>query len=120
MSDFKGLIVVFPVIDNNFSFDLIYQPFLDAGANPHWSPEGVYAAMYFAASRRMGMIAWGFEQVISDSLVLRAISDCTAMLEVVALTNKEAERRAVPTFWATATPVKHVIYTLVPTIALRQ
>lgn len=109
MSDFKGLNVVFPVIDNNFSFDLIYQPFLDAGANPHWSPEGVYAAMYFAASRRMGMIAWGFEQVISDSLVLREISDCTAMMEVVALKNKDDERRAVRTFWATAQTVKNVI-----------
>src|SRR3546814_9806452 len=63
------------------------------------SPEGVYAAMYFAASRRMGMIAWGFEQVISDSLVLREISDCTAMMEVVALKNKDDERRAVRTFW---------------------
>lgn len=108
MSDFKDLDVVFPVIDNSFSFELIYQPFIDIGARPHWSPEGLYAAMYFAASRRMGMIAWGFEQVISDSLVLREISDCTAMMEVVALKNKEDERRAVRTFWATAQNVKNV------------
>ncbi|ATE64203.1 LysR family transcriptional regulator [Rhizorhabdus dicambivorans] len=108
MSDFRDLDVVFPVIDNNFSFELIYQPFLNAGARPHWSPEGVYAAMYFAASRRMGMIAWGFEHVISDSLVLREISDCTAMMEVVALKNKDDERRAVRTFWSTAQNVENI------------
>lgn len=107
MSDFQGLDVVFPVIDNNFSFELIYQPFLDSGAQPHWSPEGVYAAMYFAASRRMGMIAWGFEHVISDSLVLREISDCKAIMEVVALKNKDDERRAVRTFWSNAQNVKN-------------
>lgn len=108
MSDFQDLDIAFPVIDNSFSFDLIYQPFLDAGARPHWCPEGIYAAMYFAASRRVGMIAWGFEHVISDSLVLREISDCTCVMEVVALKNKDDERRAVRTFWANAKSIKSV------------
>lgn len=102
MADFSNLDVAFPVIDNSFSFDLIYQPFLNAGARPHWAPEGIYAAMYFAASRRIGMIAWGFEHVISDSLVLREISDCEALMEVVALKNKDDDRRSVRTFWSNA------------------
>lgn len=105
MSDFQNLDIAFPVIDNSFSFDLIYQPFLNAGARPHWCPEGVYSAMYFAASRRVGMIAFGFEHVISDSLVLREISDCTSQMEVVALKNKDDERRAVRTFWSNAKSV---------------
>lgn len=102
MADFRNLDVAFPVIDNSFSFDLIYQPFIDAGAKPQWAPEGIYAAMYFAASRRIGMIAWGFEHVISDSLVLKEISDCEALMEVVALKNKDDDRRSVRTFWSNA------------------
>lgn len=102
MSDFSDLDVVFPVIHNNYAFDQIYRPFLDAGARPHWSPEGIYAAMYFAASRRVSMIAWGFENIISDSLVLKEIVGCEATMEVIALKNKDDERRAVRAFWATA------------------
>ncbi|MCP3732806.1 LysR family transcriptional regulator [Sphingomonas sp. MG17] len=102
MSDMAGLDIVCPMIYNNYAFDLIYQPFLDAGARPHWAPEGPYAAMYIAASRRVCMIAWGFESMMSNSLVLREIVDCTAMIEVLALRNKDDERRSVRTFWATA------------------
>lgn len=102
MADVIGLDMVIPLVENSYSFSAIYQPFIDAGAIPRWSAEGLLAAMHLAASKRICMIAWGYENIVSDSFVLREVEDCDAVIEVMAARNLNDERRSVRAFWATA------------------
>ena len=98
MGDLAGVDLAVPVIDNITSFDHVYKPFLNAGARAHWVSEGPLAAIHFAAAQRVCLVAWGFENMVSNTMVLRPVVDCDALIQVVAARNIGDDREAVRKF----------------------
>jgi DNA-binding transcriptional LysR family regulator len=102
MADLAGVDLAVPVVDNNFSFEQIYGPFVNSGAVIRWVSEGPLAAMHLAASHRYCLVGWGYENVVSSTLVLREVCDSDAHIDVVVARNIGDDREAVRKFWASA------------------
>jgi DNA-binding transcriptional LysR family regulator len=100
MSDVRGLDIAIPIIDNDYSFEMIYAPFLNAGAVPHWVPEGALAAIHAALVKKICVVGWGFEHTVNTSLHCREVRDCDAVIEVVVAKNTEDDREIVQKFWS--------------------
>ena len=102
MADVRDLDIAVPIIDNDYSFETIYAPFLGAGARPHWVTEGPLAAFHFALANRISLIAWGFEEDVNSSLHAKEVVDSDATLEVVVAMNANDDREAVQKVWQDA------------------
>lgn len=99
MTDIRMLDIAIPMIDNDYSFETIYGPFLGAGARPHWVSEGPLAAFHFALANRMCLIAWGFEDSVNGSLIAKEVVDSEARVEVVVAMNADDDRDSVQKVW---------------------
>ncbi|WP_176489005.1 LysR family transcriptional regulator [Rhizorhabdus dicambivorans] len=99
MADISELDVAIPLIDNDYSFETIYGPFLGAGARPHWVSEGPLAAFHFALANRICLVAWGFEDSVNSSLLPKEVIDSDARVEVVVAMNADDDREAVRKVW---------------------
>lgn len=102
MADVNGLDIAIPIIDNDYSFETIYAPFLDAGAKPHWVSEGPLAAFHFAVANRTCLVAWGFEDSVNSSLRAKEVVDSDATLEVIIVKNSDDDRETVQKVWSSA------------------
>lgn len=99
MADISNLDIAIPLIDNDYSFETIYGPFLSAGARPHWVSEGPLAAFHFALANRISLVAWGFEDSVNSSLLAKEVVDSDARVEVVIAVNADDDREAVQKVW---------------------
>lgn len=99
MADVSGLDIAIPLVDNDYSFETIYGPFLAAGARPHWVSEGPLAAFHFALANRISLVAWGFEDTVNSSLLPKEVIDSDARVEVVVAMNADDDREAVQKVW---------------------
>jgi hypothetical protein len=99
MADIHMLDIAIPLIDNDYSFETIYSPFLGAGARPHWVSEGPLAAFHFALANRICLVAWGFEASVNGSLIAKEVVDSDARVEVVVAMNADDDRAAVQKVW---------------------
>jgi len=102
MADVRNLDIAIPLIDNDYSFETIYGPFLSGGARPHWISEGPLAAFHFALSNRISLVAWGFEASVNSTLRAKEVVDSDARVEVVVAVNADDDRETVQKVWQNA------------------
>mgnify|MGYP003576854088 CR=1 FL=1 len=102
MADISGLDIAIPLVDNDYSFETIYGPFLSAGARPHWVSEGPLAAFHFALANRISLVAWGFEHSVNGPLLAKEIVDSDAKVEVVVAMNADDDREVLQKVWQNA------------------